>query len=438
MAPRRAIVAAVLALAGAVVSSLLLLEHHGETQGMAAVQAICGQGDTGCDVVVRSAYSKVAGIPLAALGIVFYVSLAALLLLTLLAGPTTLMAGASAAAYTLILALAIDAVLLGIQAFAIKAFCKLCFATYAVNFAALLVLLPAVRAARGQLGSAFREGRHVLAGWTFGTCAVAAAVLAAHLALTYRAERRATQILGAPAAPVGTGAASSDTLEGAREEVRRLKETLDDPQKREQYLTEKALKEFETAAVTSFDLTGPVAGPPSAPIKVIEFSDFLCPFCRSLALAFKDFLPKAGGRVSVYFKNYPLDKTCNPKLQHTVHEGACWLALGAICAQEQGRFWPYHDKLFGSQLTKVSREEAARLGCQAGLDAGALNACVTSTRARDKLTAEIAEAERGGVQATPTLFLNGKRLPRVNDFLLAVDKEAARLGLPAPAGTQAR
>jgi protein-disulfide isomerase/uncharacterized membrane protein len=438
MAPRRAIVALVLALAGALLSSVLLLEHHGETPGMAAVQAICGQGDGGCDVVARSPYSRVAGVPLAALGIVFYLSLVALLLLTLLAGSTALVAGACGAAYALILALAIDAVLLGIQAFTIKAFCKLCLVTYAVNFAALLVLLPAVRAARGQLGSFFREARLVLAGWAFGTCAVAAAVLAANVALTYRAERRATQLLGDPAATAAPGAASPDTLHGAQEEVRRLRETLDDPQKREQYLTEKALKEFEDAPVASFDLTGPVAGPPSAPIKVLEFSDFLCPFCRSLALAFKDFLPKAGGRVSVYFKNYPLDKTCNPKLQHTVHEGACWLALGAICAQEQGRFWPYHDKVFGSQLTKVGREDAARLGGQAGLDVAALNACLTSTRARDRLSAEIAEAERGGVQATPTLFLNGKRLPRVNDFLLAVEKEAARLGLPAPSGTPAR
>jgi protein-disulfide isomerase len=170
----------------------------------------------------------------------------------------------------------------------------------------------------------------------------------------------------------------------------------------------------------------------------VEFSDFLCPWCRALAAALKDFLPRSGDRVAIHFKNYPLDKSCNPRLQNTVHEGACWLALGGICAQDQGRFWPYHDRVFGTQMEKARREDAGRLAAEAGLDRRALEACIDSPGTRERLAAQVAEAERSSVQATPTVFLNGKRLPRVNDFLLAVDKESVRLGFAPLAAPSAR
>ena len=67
---------------------------------------------------------------------------------------------------------------------------------------------------------------------------------------------------------------------------------------------------------------------------------------------------------------------------------------------------------------------------EAGLDATALAACLDAPGTSARLKAEIDEAERAGVKATPTLFLNGKKLPRVNDFLVMVEKESARLGLP--------
>ena len=435
MVSRRASFAIVLCLAGAALSGLLLLEHHGERPAQAAVEAICGEGGQGgCEAVSRSAYARVAGVPLAALGLFFYLSLGGFLVLGWLAGAETLAATVATAIYALLLALAVDAALLGIQAFALKAYCMLCIATYAVNFAGVLVLLPAVRETRGQRGSLLRgEGRLVLAGWALCGSAVAAAILASDATLAYREEQRSARILGDPAA-VSPGTAPSGALQRAQEEARRLKEILDDPQKREQYLTEKSVKEFEDAAPLALSLAGtPVEGPPGAPIQVVEFSDFLCPFCRGVATAFNDYVPKSGGRVAIHFKHYPLDKACNPLLQNTVHEGACWLALGGICAHDQGRFWPYHDKVFGATLAKATREDAGRLAGEAGLDARALDACLGSARTKERLAADIAEAERSGVKATPTLFLNGKRLPRVSDFLLAVDKEAARLKLsPLP------
>jgi protein-disulfide isomerase len=217
----------------------------------------------------------------------------------------------------------------------------------------------------------------------------------------------------------------------AQEQARRLQEILDDPRKLEQYFTEKAAREFEQGPVRTLDLAGvPFKGPADAPVRVVSFSDFLCPYCRQLAGAFAGFIPQSANRVALYFKNYPLDQSCNPNLKMTIHSGACALALGAVCANEQGKFWPYHDKVYASPPPNPAAKDVARLAGEVGLDAATLESCMLSAKAREKLNAQIAEAHGAGVSATPTVFINGRQLPRINDFIQMVDKEFARLGLP--------
>jgi protein-disulfide isomerase len=218
----------------------------------------------------------------------------------------------------------------------------------------------------------------------------------------------------------------------ATEQARRLQEILDDPRKLDQYFAEKAAREFEQGPVHALKLEGVAyKGPAQAPIRVTEFSDFLCPFCKNIAGAFQSYLPGTAGRVSVYFKNYPLDSECNPNVANSMHPGACHLARGGLCAHEQGRFWPYHDKVFfGSPLANPSKADVIRVAGESGLDAAAFQTCLDSPRIKEKLAAEIAEAKATGVAGTPTLFVNGKRLPRINDFTQTVEKEAQKLGLP--------
>lgn len=464
------------AVAGAAVSGLLLLQHHGDVYATAAVQQVCGEtsatsagpsaADSGCEAVARSAYSEYNGIPLAAIGLHFYFSLALLLMFAVLFREMV-DAGAFIAFVALALALVVDMMLLGVQALAIKAFCKLCLLTYLFNVIGLILLLPVWREYRAPVRAlATGGGRAALAAWALSSLTFAATVVALDWALGLSGQQRqAAAILGTPspaATPVGASstppasppdagaatpapedsAASATTqnpqpanptaqLEASRAEVRRLQDLLDDPRKLEEYYTAKAMREFETGAAQDLSLAGtPLKGPEDAPIRVVEFSDFLCPFCRQIAGAFANYVPRTANRVAIYFKNYPLEQACNASLASTVHPGACSLALGAICAQEQGRFWPYHDKVFSSQLTNPQPKDVASLAGTAGLDAAAFEACLGSQKAKDRLAAEIQEGVRAGVKATPTLFINGKRLPRVNDFLAAIDKESARLGLP--------
>jgi protein-disulfide isomerase len=392
--------------------------------------------------VARSPYAEVHGVPLAALGLAFAGSVALLLLLGLLAGPEARSAAALLAALALALALAVDVVLFGIQLFAIKAFCRLCLLTYALNALAFVLLLPARRGAAVRPSMRLAAGRAALAGWGAATVAILVAVLAGSAVLRDREKAQQGALLGLPAAPSaapslapavpGSDAARyQEEARLAQEQARRLQEILDDPKKLDDYLTQKAQREYEQGAVRTFNLKGtPSKGPQEAPIRVVEFSDFLCPYCRQIAGAFAGYLPQSGNRVIVYFKHYPLDQSCNPTLQGTSHPGSCAVALGGVCANDQGKFWEYHDRVFNNPPANPQPRDVVGLAREAGLDAGAFETCLSDSGTLQRLKTDIAEGSQAQVQGTPTLFINGKRLPRLNDFVQTVDREAAKMGLP--------
>jgi protein-disulfide isomerase/uncharacterized membrane protein len=423
MTTRRFLCATLLCLAAAVISGLLLLQHHGEPLGTSSVQALCGAGgESGCEQVSRSPYAKVAGLPLAAVGLFFFLSLALLPLLALLTAHETRASVAALVLVALIAALAIDLVLLLIQVTALKTYCGLCIATYFLAGGAAFAMLPARRHVSSLPGIAGQgEGRLLLAGWLTVCASLAATVGATEGALSSRERERAAGILGSVSA--GTG--------DPQNEARRLQGILDDPQKLEQYFADKASREYDASRVYPIKLDGvPLKGPEQAPIRVVEYSDFLCPYCRGIAGAFRNFLANSGGRVNLYFKHFPLDKTCNATMKETVHPGACWLAMGGVCAQEQGKFWDYHDRVFATALNNPQAKDVVRLATEAGLDGPRLESCLMDRRTADRVKADIAEGQEGGVSGTPTLFINGKRLPRVEYFLQTVEKESSRLGLP--------
>jgi protein-disulfide isomerase/uncharacterized membrane protein len=455
----RIVVALCLCLAGAAVSGVLLGQHHGEPALVSSVNEACGDGQTsGCEDVARSAWSSFAGLPVAAYGLVFYLSLALLLALALLAPADLRDSMAGVVVAFLALGLLVDLVLLGVQAFAIEAYCKFCILTYLLSAGALFALLPARRALRTAGGTAARvEGRLAVAGWVLGTIAVVGAVFATDATLAVRAAHRQATLLGAPApaapaepaappatpaapgapGPTAPPAAPPAAPAGPRDakfwqdRAEKLQATLDDPRKLDAYFAEKAQREYDAAAPVSIDLDGtPDKGPATAPVTVAEYSDFMCPYCRQLGLALSQFVPQAGGRVAVYFKNFPLDKGCNERLPGSTHPGACHLALGAVCARYQGKFDAYHDHVFSSELRNPQPADVVRLAGEAGLNAAALQGCLDDPKAKADLAAEIAEGNRLGVNATPTLYVNGKKLPRINDFVAVVDKEARKKGFP--------
>ncbi len=447
------------AFAGAILSALLLFDHYGV--GSAAVEGLCGSdAESGCDEVSRSKYSTIGSFSLAAMGVSFYGSMLLLLAFGLASSDAVRESAAAVALLAFGLALAVDVVLLGIQAFAIGAYCRLCLATYAMNLAAFVLLSP-VRSKLGGI-TAQSETRRAILVWAVSAVVFAIGVGSVDQVLASVGPRQDTTLLGEtdpgepappeipvpieappsfePAPPVAEAPAPSEgdgdarvraQLEAAEARIRELQATLDDPQKFQAYQDQKGVENFERQPRVELDLAGvPVKGPAQAPIQVVEFSDFLCPFCRNLAGAFAGFMPQSQGRVAVFFKQYPLDQACNPTVARTVHEGACEVALGGVCAEEQGKFWPYHDRIFGQPPTNPSNDDVVRIASEAGLDGNAMRQCLSSPGARAKLDRDIAEGKRLEVNATPTVFVNGKRLEQIGSFLKAIESESARLGLP--------
>ena len=175
----RIVIAVCLCLTGAYVSSVLLAGHYGETWAKTTVKEACSDDleDSGCDKVEQSQWSSFAGIPVAAYGLVFYLSLFTLLILSLFASsrPRDTLAGIA----IIILALGIiaDVYLLCLQAFLIHAYCKVCIFTYLLSTGAFIAIFPARRAIRGIPAlAAEQEGRLALAGWILGTIAFTAFV----------------------------------------------------------------------------------------------------------------------------------------------------------------------------------------------------------------------------------------------------------------------
>ncbi len=178
----------------------------------------------------------------------------------------------------------------------------------------------------------------------------------------------------------------------------------------------------------------PAQGAKRGPIGVVTYSDFMCPFCRELASALHNYLPSTSNQVTAYYKHFPLDAACNAHVSRTVHPGACELAKGGICALESGRFWEYHEEVFAQPWDRATRDDVLRIGGSVGLDPSALGACMEAATTKGRLLKDIDEAARLGVESTPTIFVNGRKLQSSTVFLLAIEEERKRLNLPSPGG----
>jgi protein-disulfide isomerase len=306
-----------------------------------------------------------------------------------------------------------------------------------VNLLVLAALWPFRRFAVALNFLFTAKSRPALAAWVVASLAVGASAFAGNAALADRKALASSSILGIPTmiqAPPAVAAKGSveEQLAQAQAEAQLWKKTLDDERLRQEYLEKSAREEFNQAPVTALDLSRTSSmGGKNAPIQVVSFSDFMCPFCRDLAIGLKNYVPASGERVRVHYKHFPLDTTCNRQVGRTVHQGACELALGGICAEESGRFWEYHDAVFAQPWTRpATREDVLRLGGEAGLDKARLTACLGAAATRGLLAREIEEGGRLGIGSTPTLFVNGRKLRSVNVFFLAVEEERKRLGLP--------
>lgn len=142
----------------------------------------------------------------------------------------------------------------------------------------------------------------------------------------------------------------------------------------------------------------PFFGPEDAPITIIEFSDFECPFCqRHFAQVYPQLLAEYPGQIRFVYKDFPLT---------SIHPNARDAALAAQCADEQGEFWDYHDLLFSGRLA-FTVESYQQYASELELDAEAFATCLDEERYSEQVAADMDLARTLGVQSTPTFFING-------------------------------
>jgi len=164
------------------------------------------------------------------------------------------------------------------------------------------------------------------------------------------------------------------------------------------------IQKFVSAYYSSFDRRtkidladwGPPLGEEKAPVTLVEYSDFTCPFCQGLRPTLEAFVAAHPGRVKLYFKPYPIES----------HPGALAAAVAGEWGRKQGVFWKLHDALFSSPAHDL--ETIAGEAEKLDLDSSDLREAITSRRDEARIRASQAEANLAGVHSTPTLFLNGR------------------------------
>jgi protein-disulfide isomerase len=142
----------------------------------------------------------------------------------------------------------------------------------------------------------------------------------------------------------------------------------------------------------------PFKGPASAPVVLVEFSDFQCPYCRSFSATLKQVMEKYDGKVRLVFRQFPLAN---------IHKDAERAAEASLCAADQNRFWDLHDYFFENQ-GKMGDEDILNQVEKLGLDREAFRSCLVAGKSESRVREDIRAGAAAGVEGTPTLFINGR------------------------------
>ena len=170
---------------------------------------------------------------------------------------------------------------------------------------------------------------------------------------------------------------------------------------------------------TEVKADGPGVGPADAPVTIVEFSDFECPYCSRMTDTLKQVKENYGETIRLVFRQYPL----------AMHANAQKAAEASLCADEQGKFWPMHDLLFAEQKTLTVpdlKEKAKRLE----LDSAAFDACLDEGRFAAQVNQDMQAGAKAGVSGTPALFINGRFLSGaqpLESVSAVIDQELAKV-----------
>jgi len=385
MKSKRFLLIVLLSLIGLGLSGTLLYQHYRLYLHGFGEKSFCTINQwINCDVVNGSSYAELLGIPLAGWGLAFYL---ALLVNTLLGGlgekPKREML-----AFGFVMSIAgllFTFYPAAISAFKLHAVCLLCAGLYLVSL--LLV--------------AFYPWALEMNAGTFLT-EYAAALRKHKNNLDFKPQFVKCSLLTMLVIALGIGG-----VYAAGEAV--AKKTAGQGNKRPDDIPTLVKLHFSQAPAELDAGNRPAWGNPNAKVKIVEFSDFQCPYCRMAAENLKPALTEYKNDVAFYFVNYPLDQSCNVYVSRPMHENACNAAKAGVCAATKGKFWEIHDVIFGNQK-KLSSGDLVSYGEQVGLNKDEMMSCMFQDSTLQTIKDDIEFGKTAGISGTPSVFINGRKL----------------------------
>lgn len=380
----------------AVFISLILIYHHVELRAGLPGPPLCNISGFDCEAVAKSGYSEVFGVPVAAIGLAFYILMFGVLYLPNSDPKKRCSLLALLSAFSLLPTFA----LAGISIFIIGKLCLYCVLLDAVNvglFVCTIVLVPPTSglgtySERLLLGveELVASPYRALTGRQGRGAVLTMFIVTALEVLAFHSPRLMEEHLIAPRA---FGQVRVNQINDAVADWRRS-------------IVYTVPVNSSSDPLTKDYAKGGAAG---SPITVIEFSDFECPICQRFAFEVKPVLQEFSSARFV-FKNFPLDNSCNRYINHERHRFACRMAVMARCAGEQGddRFWEMHDALVS--LGVPSDTDLRALPPKLGLNVDKFLECMDSGRQLNKVREDIELAHGLTLRGTPSVFINGKAL----------------------------
>ena len=142
----------------------------------------------------------------------------------------------------------------------------------------------------------------------------------------------------------------------------------------------------------------PSRGAADAPVTIVAFSDFQCPYCATLSSTLKEIEKNYKDQIRIVYLQFPLSQ---------IHPNAEKAAEASLCANEQNQYWQMHDAMFADQ-SKLGVDDLKKKAAKLSLDMEAFNACLDGSKYASAIRADIDEGVKAGVKGTPAFFVNGR------------------------------
>lgn len=345
-------------------------------------ESLCSVNDyMNCMPVLESRFSQFGFVPTAWMGLTFYVYLLGIFLYQL-SEPEYRIRTWGLPWVLLHFSVALSVGLAIESVFVIGALCPFCTPLYLVNVLLWIGVKQMLKLKWNDFFRALRAGFHPRA------LAYGLSLALFSLFSIYQLSRAQT-----PAATPAPSPAAETPPPRAPNESPELSRYLDD---------------FFRQKANSFNIQGrPVWGNPDAKVTIVEFSDFQCPYCAKAASDLKRILKPFDAHVRLVFLHYPLSSHCNPGIAQEGHPLACAAASASYCAQQQGQFWEFHDRIFDAQ-SSLSEAKLSRTAEALKLDMQKFQICLKDPATAQFLAQDIAQGTQAGIRGTPSIFVQGR------------------------------